>query len=75
MMPADINTPVIPDAPIVVPNIPALPIILAAAPDRHNAPAPSTVDAVAIKPLMATVLRYVPAIYPAALVTIIPPAA
>jgi hypothetical protein len=64
-----------PDAPIVVPNIPALPTMLAAAPDRYSAPAPKVVDAVAINPPIAAVLKYVPATYPLALVTINPPAA
>jgi hypothetical protein len=60
-MPADINAPVIPVAPIVVPKIPALPTMLAVAPERYNAPAPKVADAVASSPFIAAVVRNVPA--------------
>jgi len=53
---------VIPLAPIVVPNIPALPTILAAVPDKYKAPAPNVAEAVARMPLIAEVLKNVPEI-------------
>lgn len=64
-----------PVAPTVVPNIPALPITLPATPERYKAPAPSAVEPAARMLPIAAVLRYVPATYPVAEVTIMPPAA
>lgn len=75
IIPADIKIPIMPVLPILVPKTPALPITLTVAPDKYNDPAPKVVDAIASSPLIAAVLRNVPAIYPLAPETIRPPVA
>lgn len=88
MMPAVISIPVMPDAPMVVPNIPALPMMEAAAPPSvpYAHIAAPLAAAVPTAPMptappvrndaSAAVLIYVPATYPplTALYTINPPA-
>jgi hypothetical protein len=74
-IPADINKPIKPLAQIVVPKMPALPMIALATPVSVSAPALSAAPATVARDPMEAEHRYVPAIYPLAPETISPPAA